>query len=197
MPRAGSWWLVVLRQPGGSRGDGVFRPGVWAAVPLDHLARTFFPLPAAAVLGGTASPLRGKSSAPQDLSHRFSSQGDSLPFPEEFGEMGVIGVRVSLRMEQDDAGAGVLVQRVGGRPPAVPVDQPLSVFMSEPCFEALGVPVARPDQRRRYHQGHSLFRNLPKHSLSAGTLYYFHDDSPLHGHPLHVGDIFPWQIEGT
>ena len=167
-------------------------PGVWAAVPLDHLADTLFSLAPAAVLGGTASPLGWKPCAPQDLSDRFASQIDSFPFPEEFGEMGVIGVWVPLRMELDDAGPDVFAQRVDGCSPAVPMDQPLPVGMSEPCLEALGVPVARPDQRRRYHQGHSLFRNLPKHSHPL-EFFTAHDDFPLHGHPLHVGDIFPWQ----
>lgn len=167
-------------------------PGVWAAIPLDHLADTLFSLAPAAVLGGTASPLGWKPCAPQDLSDRFASQIDSFPFPEEFREMGVIGVRVPLRMELDDAGPDVFAQRVDGCSPAVPMDQPLPVGMSEPCFEAFGLSVADPDQCRGHHQGHPFFRNLPKHShpLELSTA---HDDFPLHGHPLRRGDIFPWQ----
>jgi hypothetical protein len=167
-------------------------PGVWAAVPLDHLAEALFPLPAAAVFGGPASPLGRKPCAPQDPSHRFSSQIDSFAFPEEFGEVGVVGVRVPLRMELDDAGTGVFVQRVGGCSSAVPMDQPLPVGMSEPYFEAFGLPVARPDQCRGHHQGHPFFRNLPKHPHPL-ELFTAHDDFPLHGHPLRRGDIFPWQ----
>jgi len=92
-------------------------PGVWAAIPLDHLADTLFSLAPAAMLGGTASPLRRQPRAAQDLSHRFSSQIDSFPFPEEFREMGVIGVRIPLRMELDDAGTDVFAQRVDGCSP--------------------------------------------------------------------------------
>ena len=171
-------------------------PWVWAAVPLDHLAQTLFPPSPAAVLGGTAFSLRRKSCSPENLSHRFSSQVDSFPFPEEFGEMGVIGVRVPLGMEFEDAGTGVLAQGIDGSSPAIPMDQPLPIGMSESCFEAFGLTVARPDQCGRHHQGHPFLRNLPEHPHPL-ELFTAHGDFPLHGHPLRRGDIFPWQLEGT
>ena len=171
-------------------------PWVRAAVPLDHLAQAFLPLSPAAVFGGTASSFRRKPRAPQDLSHRFASQGDSFAFPEELGEVGIIGVRVPLRMELDDAVAGIFVEGIGGRSPTIPVDQTFPIGMNELCFESFGLPVARPDQRCGRHQGHPSFRNLPEHPhpLELSTA---HSDYPLHGHPLCRGDIFPWQYEGT
>ena len=92
--------------------------GVWAAVPLDHLAsEALFAFAAAAVFSGDGVLRLGGSPAPRRISPPFLVPGRFLPVPG--GVPGGIGCRrpdfsLEWRIEIDDAGTGCFRERIDG-----------------------------------------------------------------------------------
>jgi hypothetical protein len=98
-------------------------PVVAAPVDLEEQARLGHPLPAGAMAPRAPGPGRGQARLGEDPAQGPLRDDDPLPLGEQVGEVGPVGARVRGGGELEEAGAGLVVEAVGGDPAPVAVDE--------------------------------------------------------------------------
>ena len=114
---------IVHRQQQHEPGPPLLQPGMVTAVDLhQHALLGHAPTPEP-VLRGAATAGAAQAGPDQNASYRGTAQVNALPFPQQFGEVSVVGASVVVAGQLHHGGRGGFRNGVMGPPSPVPVSQ--------------------------------------------------------------------------
>ena len=137
----------------------VLQPGMVAAVDLhQHPLLGHAPAPEPVLLGAAAART-ADACLDQNAAHRGTAQVDALAFPQQFGEMSMVGARVAVAGQLHHGSRGRLRDGVVGPTPPVPVGQCGRTVLAVSREEPLGMTFTHSHNLGCLGDGKLVFQN--------------------------------------